>query len=95
MNSTDDKDETPQSKAADVADEHAERVASAAVVSPISSNPIELSPASFGPTENAPPSTVIENAMTRGRAPLPISTIVGIGCGVLVVLIGLSLLLFR
>lgn len=63
----------------------------------ISSSPFEISRASFSPqpAEDLPPSTVIANAMGRGKPPLSLGAIAGIGAGVLVVAILLALLLFR
>jgi hypothetical protein len=62
----------------------------------ISSGPFEISPASFGPVSgDAPSSGFVENTTERGRAVMPLSTIVGIGGGIFVVLVALSLLLFR
>lgn len=65
--------------------------------SAISSGPFEISRASFSqvPAEDLPPSTVIANAMGRGKPALSLGAIAGIGAGVLVVAIGLALLLFR
>jgi hypothetical protein len=70
--------------------------------SAISSGPFEISRESFSspPRESyepahGPPSAVIANAMSRGQKGLPLSTIVWIGGGVVVVLLGLALLLFR
>lgn len=42
-----------------------------------------------------PPSTVVANALQRGQTGMPLSKMVWIGCGVIVVLVVLSLLLFR
>lgn len=63
----------------------------------ISSGAFEISRASFSPQapEDLPPSTVIANAMGRGKPPLSLGAIAGIGAGVLIVAIGLALLLFR
>lgn len=66
---------------------------------PISSGSIEIPRDSLLPASEVsslvPPSTIVSNAMERGRPVLPLSTIVLIGCGVFVVLVALSLLLFR
>jgi hypothetical protein len=69
-------------------------------IGPISSGQIEIPPESrtLPPPEAVsivPPSTIAANAMDRGRSMLPLSTIVGIGAGIFVVLVVLSLLLFR
>ena len=63
----------------------------------ISSGAFEISRASFSqvPAEDLPPSTVIANAMGRGKPGLSLGAIASIGVGVLVVAIGLALLLFR
>ena len=66
----------------------------------ISSGPFEISPSSFSsppsaPRLSIPPEAVIENAMRRGAPTTSLAAIVGIGCAVFVVLVGLSLLLFR
>ncbi len=64
----------------------------------ISSGPFEISPSSFSsPPSNpsAPPSAVVQNAMERGRPQLSLAAIVGIGAAIFVVLVGLTLLLFR
>lgn len=69
-------------------------------IGPISSGQIEIPPESLSvpPPETislVPPSAIVANALDRGRPMLPLSTIVGIGAGIFVVLVGLSLLLFR
>ena len=65
----------------------------------ISSGPFEIAPSSFSappPSRSSgPPLAVVENAMSRGRPQLSVSAIVAIAAAVIVVLIGLSLLLFR
>lgn len=62
----------------------------------ISSGAFEISRESFSqPPADPPPSTVIANAMGRGKPPLSLGAIAGIGAGVLVVAIILALLLFR
>ncbi len=80
-----------------VSDGDADGAVAKAVPLPISSNPIVITRESFAPPsgENAPPSAIIENAMTRNRTPMPLSKLIGIGCAVFVVLVGLTLLLFR
>lgn len=64
----------------------------------ISSNPLELaSSLSYPPpesTRSGPPTAVIQNAMERGRPMVPLSTIVAVGAGIFIVLVGLVLLLF-
>jgi hypothetical protein len=66
---------------------------------PVSSSLIVISPEDLStppPSENAPPSAVVNNAIHRGEGPIPLTTLVAIGCGVFVVLVGLTvLLLFR
>ncbi len=42
-----------------------------------------------------PPSAVTQNALDRGQAVLPLSKLVGIACAIFVVVVGLTLLLFR
>lgn len=68
-------------------------------VSTVSSGPFEISPSSFSsPPPSAgsgPPSAIVQNAMERGRPQLSLGAIVGIGCAVFLVLVGLTLLLFR
>lgn len=67
-------------------------------VSAISSGPFEISPSSLSSPPagtNGPPSTVVQNALGRGRPQLPLTAIVGIGAAIFVVLVLLSLLLFR
>ncbi len=71
-----------------------------AAIGPISSGQIEIPPNSLSvpPPESislVPPSTIVESAMERGQQRMPLSTIIGIGAGIFVVLVGLSLLLFR
>ena len=64
----------------------------------ISSGPFEISPSSFSsPPSNpsGPPSAVVQNAMERGRPQLSLAVIVGIAGAIFVVLVGLTLLLFR
>ena len=72
---------------------------SAGRISAISSGPFEISPSSFSspPTGDVsdPPSAIVQNAVERGRAPLSLSALVGIGAAIFVVLVALSLLLFR
>ena len=63
--------------------------------SAISSGPFEISRASFSSPPEGPPQAVLSNAMERGKPLVPLSRIVGIGCGIFVVLVGLALLLFR
>lgn len=77
---------------------------------PVSSGAIELPRDSFHPSSipepppysvppfsggDMPPSTIVQNALGRGREQMPLSTIVAIAGGIVVVLILLSLLLFR
>jgi len=67
-------------------------------VSAISSGPFEIAPSSLSlppAGTNGPPSTVVQNALGRGRPQLPLTAIVGIGAAIFVVLVLLSLLLFR
>ena len=68
-------------------------------VSAISSGPFEIAPSSFSsppPSRTSgPPAAVVQNALERGRPQLSLAAIVGIGAAVLLVLVGLSLLLFR
>lgn len=65
----------------------------------VSSGPFEISPSSFSSpppsSKSGPPSAVVQNAMERGRSQVSLSAIVGIGCAMFVVLVGLTLLLFR
>jgi hypothetical protein len=76
----------------------------------IESGEFDLSPASFSPSSgptsspatssppaslDPPPSTIIANALGRGKQKLSIGAIVGIFCAIFVVLVGLTLLLFR
>jgi hypothetical protein len=72
----------------------------------VPSGDIEIPPESFAPAavstgrppsfaDDAPPSVIIANAMQRGRPVMPLRTLVGIGAGIFVVLVALSLLLFR
>lgn len=67
-------------------------------VSAISSGPFEISPPSLSSppaSTNGPPSAVVQNALERGRPQLPLSAIVGIAAAIFLVLVLLSLLLFR
>lgn len=77
-----------------------------AIPAAIPSGDIEIPPESFAPTavstasppsfpDDAPPSVIIANAMRRGQPVMPLRTLVGIGAGIFVVLVALSLLLFR
>ncbi len=66
----------------------------------ISSGPFEISPSSFSspppPSRTSgPPAAVIENAMERGRPQMSLAAIVGIAAAIFVVVVVLSLLLFR
>lgn len=65
----------------------------------ISSGAFELPRESFHPPSLSegvvPPSTIVGNALGRGKEQTPLSTIVGIAGGIVFVLILLSLLLFR
>ncbi len=55
-----------------------------------------VSPVSLVPSSQAAPLPVsIASAMGRGRDVVPLSRIIGIGAAIFVVLVGLSLLLFR
>jgi len=95
-----DEEKTSASDASDVSkpsDGDGDGAVAKAVPLPISSNPIVITRESFAPPsgDNAPPSAIIENAMTRNRTPMPLSKLIGIGCAVFVVLVGLTLLLFR
>lgn len=67
---------------------------------PISSAPFEIAPESFGRLSSGPVSIAgpeLYRGSTHGRpqANFPLRKLVGIGCAVLVVTIGLALLLFR
>ena len=72
---------------------------SAGRASAISSGPFEISPTSFSSPPSTgvsgPPSAVVQNALGRGRQQLSLAAIVGIGAAIFVVLMALSLLLFR
>jgi hypothetical protein len=60
----------------------------------ISSGPFEISPASFGtPSDDVVPPTFHGSPVRRNE--MPLSKIVGIGSAIFVVLVGLTLLLFR
>jgi hypothetical protein len=59
--------------------------------SPSSSGATSLPPASLDP----PPSTIIANAMGRGKQRLSLGAIVGIGGAIFLLVVGLALLLFR
>ncbi len=69
-------------------------------IGPVSSGQIEIAPESLSVPPPAtpsilPPSEIVPNVLERGRPGMPLSKIVAISCGVIFVLIALSLLLFR
>lgn len=67
----------------------------AAPIAPISSGPFEISPSSFGPPPSTGSPAARHQLAAAARAPMPLVTMVAAGAGVLVVLVGLALLLFR